>query len=97
MQHKFDNFVLVEEVLGRVTSEPYRVHMCKTLRSVVCWQSAHLLVCTPVAMLGWHCVIVQGGLMEGNAQRFSIASMAVLENLTDFVRNASVWQTKSAC
>ena len=91
MQNKFDNFVLLEEVLGRVISEPYRAHICKTLRSVVHWQSVHLLVCTPAAMLGWCCVMVQGGLMEGNAQRFSIASMAALENLTLFVLNISVW------
>lgn len=90
MQNKFDNFVLVEEVLGRVISEPYRVYTYETPGSEAHRRSVHLLVCTPVAMLVRHCVMVQGGLMEGNAQRFCIASMAVLENLTDFVLNISV-------
>lgn len=80
MQNKFHNFVLVEDVLGWVISEPYRAHMCKTLGSVVHWQSVHHLACMPVSMLGWHCVMVQEGLMEENAQRFFITAVAALEN-----------------
>lgn len=77
MQNKCDNFVLVEDVLGRVISEPHRAHVCKTLGSVVHWQSVHLLACMPVSMLGWHCVMVH---VEENVQRFSITAVVALEN-----------------
>lgn len=50
-------------------------------------------VCTAVAMLGWLGGVVQGGLTEGNAPRFSIASLPVLESLADFVLNISVAMT----
>ena len=72
-------------------------HRCARLSGLQPTGSLSVLLSVAVAVRGRHCVTAQGGLMEGSAQRVSVASLAALQNLTDSVLKMSVWRTKCAC